>query len=83
MVANSAWGEPRLTLNDKGYMHAEWSTVENGRIAMTFFPSDLVDFAAISAPVKSGAKILRIGGRHLGEEAINAVRWFAARIAIR
>ena len=83
MVANPAWGEPRLTLNDKGYMHAEWSTVENGRIAMTFLPSEMVDFAAISAPVKSGAEILRIGGRHIGAEAINAVRWFAARIALR
>ena len=83
MVENPAWGEPRLTLNDEGYVHAEWSTRENGRIAMTFLPSDLVDFAAISAPVTSGAEILRIGGRHIGVEAINAVRWFAARIALR
>ena len=83
MIENPAWGEPRLTLNDEGYMHAEWSTVENGRVAMTFLPSDLVDFAAISAPVKSGADVKRIGGRHIGVEAINAVRWFAARIAPR
>ena len=83
MVENSAWGEPRLTLNDEGCLHAEWSTAEDGRIAMTFLPSDLVDFAAISAPVKSGADVKRIGGRHIGVEAINAVRWFAARIAPR
>ena len=71
---------PQLTISEKGFMHAEWRTVEDGALAMTFLPSGRIEFGAISASARSGTEILRMGGLHLGDVTMNAVQWFTSRI---
>ena len=83
IVKNRALSDPRLTLTDDGYMHAEWPTRQGGRIVMTLLPSGLADYAAISEKATSGSEIKRVNGRHFIEEAIGAVSWFATSIVRR
>ena len=84
MIANPAWGEPSLTLNDEGCAHAEWKTRGAGRVMMTFLSSGRMDYAAISAPAATpGVDILNIGGHHIEEEAIKNLHWFTDRIVAR
>ena len=83
LLRNRALNDPRLTLTDDGYMHAEWPTRQGGRIVMTFLPSGLADYAAISEKATFGSEIKRVNGRHFIEEAIRAVSWFATSIVRR
>jgi hypothetical protein len=81
VVRNPKLRVPQLTISENGFMHAEWRTVEGGTVAMTFLPSGRVEFGAISAPAVGGAEILRLGGLHLQDVALNAVQWYTERIA--
>lgn len=81
VVRNPKLRVPQLTISENGFMHAEWRTVEGGTVAMTFLPSGRVEFGAISAPAAAGAEILRLGGLHLRDVALNAVQWYTERIA--
>lgn len=81
VVRNPKLRAPQLTISEAGFMHAEWPTVEGGSVAMTFLPSGRVEFGAISVPAAKGTEILRLGGLHLRDVALNAVQWYTERIA--
>ena len=72
---------PRLSLTEEGFVHAWWRTTQGGTIAMTFRPDGPVEFGAISEPAGRGAELLRIGGLHHPEVAVDALQWFTARLA--
>jgi hypothetical protein len=81
VVQNPRLRAPQLTLSEEGFVHAEWKTIGNGTVAMTFRPEGRIEFAAISEPVQSGVEILRVGGLHHAEVAMNAVQWYTERVA--
>lgn len=83
IISNPILRRPNLTLTEFGHIHAEWPTTLGGRVVMTFLPSGLADYAAISEAATQGSEIKRVNGRHFVAEAINAVRWFTDRIVSR
>ena len=72
---------PRLSLTEEGFVHAWWRTTQGGTIAMTFRPDGPVEFGAISEPAGRGTELLRIGGLHHPEVAVDALQWFTTRLA--
>ena len=74
VLGDSTLGPPsRAVLTDEGFLHAEWDT-GGGEIAMTFWPTARIHFAAL-APASDDGPDLHVSGLLGRPGALSAVRW--------
>ena len=72
--------QPQIAIGPEGLAQIEWRVGETGILAMEFLPYNLIRFAAISAPAKSGAKRMRVSGTLERAATLRAVEVFTAQI---
>ena len=80
LISEEKLTEPNVGVSPNGLLQAQWSTPENGLVAMEFLVSGLVRFSAISAPAKRGVKRKAVRGTLEHKEMLTAVQPFSERL---
>ena len=74
--------DPQIGVNPDGLTQIEWQIPPNGILAMEFLSSDLIRFAAISAPARKGVDRLNVNGTLPKAAALDAVRPFTSHLEL-
>ena len=69
--------DPQIGVSPDGFIQIEWRVPTNGILAMEFLPSNLIRFAAISAPTQSGVARMSVHGTLPKDEALATVQPFS------
>ena len=72
--------DPQIGVSPDGLAHVEWRTRANGVLAMEFLSSELIRFAAVSAPARLGIERLTVNGALPQDAALDAVQSFTSRL---
>ena len=72
-------GRPRIAVNPKGLLLVEYEIAENGVLAVEFFPSAWVRYAAVSAPATAETERARIRGTVPRDLALEMIQPFMAK----
>ena len=72
--------DPQIGVNPDGLMQIEWGIPPSGILAMEFLPSDLIRFAAVSAPAQRDVERLSVNGTLPRDAALDALRSFTSRL---
>ena len=72
--------DPEIGVSPEGFAQAEWGVGDDGLLAMEFLPADMIRFAAISHPARSGTQRLSVNGVLATADTLDAVRVFTDRL---
>jgi hypothetical protein len=82
LISERQLQDPIIGVTPDGLMQIEWRLPSDGILAMEFKPSDLVRFAAISAPAQADVERRSVNGTLPADEALEAVRPFTHALAV-